>query len=395
MSARPSDPRIALSALTQVRRVIYGVQAVLIAADGLSGHFHGHHYVAAAVVAVLVIGDVLRSRVPAEPRSLEIAVWAHVLLDTVALAAISFSEDHAHAPLEAFVLVELAIASAALTANRAWTLAGVVLAITLGSTAVSHGAEVEHGLGHAGAVLAIVWFGTRLARAQREQEEQLREAEADRERTARLASIGTMAAGVAHELGTPLGSIELLAEEAAARLPAQDPGHDVLATLQGQVRRCRGIVDRLVARGEASDGTTSDVRAYVARWVSDWRAAQPDPLAVRLAELPDTAVRGDPTGWRAALWTILDNAARAGAREVQLSGVIADGALHLDVEDDGHGLLDGARERIFEPFWSGWNESGAGLGLYTARRFARSAGGDVRIGLGRAGARVTLSMEVA
>jgi signal transduction histidine kinase len=102
-------------------------------------------------------------------------------------------------------------------------------------------------------------------------------------------------------------------------------------------------------------------------------------LVLALDGLPDS-IECDPTLIRIALSNLLDNAVKySDGGTVEFTGSASDGNIKFSVSDEGQGLKDGDTERLFERFARGTvkKASGAGLGLYVARRIARLHGGDV------------------
>jgi two-component system sensor histidine kinase RegB len=310
------------------------------------------------------------------------APLAHVIVDVLTIGAFVFAWAEPHQPLEVFWLVLVALVATFEPAPRAWGVTAFAILVAVASLVLpglvgfsAHGESTVHLVAHAatfglGAV-AITGFLSAIADASRRQSLALTDAEEQRDRAARLAAVGTLAAGVAHELATPLGSIGLLAEEIA-----HDPS--ALPGLQAQLARCRTILDRMLARGAGSDGRTAPVDGLVASWVEQWRHGNPGtPLVCETQPVP--AVRGGADGWRAALWTVLDNAKRAGPPiHVQLAPGAA-GAVLL-VDDHGPGVSAEVARRVGEPFLTRWRGGGgAGLGLYVARTFAVDAGGELTL----------------
>ena len=312
------------------------------------------------------------------------AARAHALWDWFGLTALLTAWGEPHQPLSVFYLVDGALIATFSGRRAAWIACALAIAgqsiasllpVALGTAA--HSDPAVHLLAHTAtfslSAAALAHFLGGVSEASEEARRALREASEREERSARLAAIGTLAAGVAHELATPLGSIGLLAEE----IP-HDPAAMVL--LRGELARCRSILDRMLARPSPSEGRTEDLASELASWIDAWRRAHAGlSLSVDLGAGERAAVRGSAEGWRAALWTALDNAALAGPPIAVTLGH-TETTLVLTIEDSGPGIDPEIAARIGEPFLSRWpSGQGAGLGLYVARTFARGTGGDLRL----------------
>jgi two-component system sensor histidine kinase RegB len=377
------DPTLALRWLGRARRGTLAAQALLMLAAEAGTQLHLHTPALLIVLGGWAVVDitlvVITRRRPPSPR----LVIASAALDLAALTGILAYSGGPHNPLLFAYLAWLALLAMVLPATQAWAAAGA--AMVLEAFVVYHPAasgfapEVmtpSHLVSHVAtfdvSAAAITWVVTRLSAALRERDAAEREIQRRREVTDRLAALGTLAAGVAHELGTPLGAIQLLAEEARRHLDdgsAEAP----LSTLVEQVARCRSILDRLRGRdGPSAPEATLDV----ARWIEEWRRAAPNVSVVSTG--PDGArVAGSEESWRAALWVALDNARRAGGRHVRVDIEEDEAMITLSVEDDGRGVDEETARHAGEPFWTGWG--GTGLGLFVARSFAQSVGGDVTL----------------
>ena len=250
----------------------------------------------------------------------------------------------------------------------------------------------------------ISTFSLRMSESLRKRGEELDRARSDAEAAERLAALGTLAAGTAHELNTPLGTIAILAGELAAQLDGDRRAE--AEEIRKQVKRCKEIISTMLApRGgadveEAKEFEVAPVlEAAVRRWQEGRPGPQPqlavDPRAVRArARLPVRA-------FEQAIANLLDNAAEATegrpAREVRVSLSRSRDELHLTIADNGVGVPEPLLRRIGEPFFTTKEPGrGAGLGLYLARHVVEREGGEMRVesAEGR-GTRITLTVPEA
>ncbi|MES2645206.1 MAG: HAMP domain-containing sensor histidine kinase [Myxococcota bacterium] len=399
---RPStvDPALALRWLSQARRGVVLAQTLLLAIAWVGTDVRPPLTPLVALLGGLAAFDFAeRRRTPTARR-----VIAHAAVDLSALTGILLVTGGAQNPLQAFYLVEVALLAIVLPGRAAWAATGAALVLQAAATLLAldipgFDEEPHHHLGHlAGHVLAfdlaavaVTAFVGRLSAALREREAALRASEAERAHGERLAALGTLAAGTAHALGTPLGAIELLGEELAI-----EPSAETLGTLRGEVRRCRAILDRMLAGDGGADGSTDRIGERVAAWVEAWRAGQPDEVRVTLVGEPILAsVLGGEDGWRDATWTVLDNA-RAAGEPIRVTTRLDAGRVVVAVEDSGLPVPAERLARAGQPFFSAWpGRKGTGLGLYVARTFARAASGDVMLEpCADTGTRAILSMAV-
>ncbi len=218
-----------------------------------------------------------------------------------------------------------------------------------------------------------------------------------RARQDKLAAMGRMSAGIAHELRNPLAAIAqanaLMLEDAL--VPAQ---HQLAHIVADNVRRLKRIIDDVmaVAPGTATAGESLDAVAEVQQVCDDWLGAAPDEMAARdrlLIELPlgPLPVRFDADHLRRVLVNLLDNAARhatgaAGALKLRLAGGVLPGTLHLTVASDGPAIMPDVERHLFEPFFS-TRSRGSGLGLYICRELCERHGASIEFGLAPPGAR--------
>jgi two-component system, OmpR family, sensor histidine kinase PrrB len=209
---------------------------------------------------------------------------------------------------------------------------------------------------------------------------------ADRERA--LAATRRFTADAGHELRTPLTSVQatLSALSRHPDIPVAQRTELVLDALS-EHRRLVDLLDGLqaMARGDASPGETGDVELCEVVAASLDQASSRHPAVTWTSELPEEAVwlRGWEPGLRLLVDNLLENAARHGRPDGTVAvSVDAAGGPAIAVEDDGPGIAEDDRERIFEPFVriDGTEAPGSGLGLALVRQQVRAHGAQIEVG---------------
>ena len=212
-------------------------------------------------------------------------------------------------------------------------------------------------------------------------ETSLRAVQQTRARDQRLASLGRMTAGIAHEIRNPIAAMRLRAENALAGPPARQS--DGLHAVLGEIVRLDGLVKSLMALVQPLD--LAVVEFELAPWLREratqarQRGTQPS-IDVTLT-CDDGSVCGDPWHLARALDNLLDNAVRHAAARVWIEANVdaANRSAVIRVIDDGPGVSPDVAERLFEPFATGRTD-GNGLGLALAQEVAIAHGGQVEYG---------------
>ncbi|WP_232493302.1 sensor histidine kinase [Novosphingobium kaempferiae] len=191
------------------------------------------------------------------------------------------------------------------------------------------------------------------------------------------------ASAVSHEFKTPLagisGAIELLQDHGADMSEAER--ERFLANMAADSQRLSRLVGRLMelARADVMVGG-SDARALVAdviAAVADALSTGGFTVAVDLAGAAPS-VSMDADALEAVLTTLAENARQAGATRLDITLAVADGLVLIDLADDGPGIPEGDRERVFDPFFTSKRaQGGTGLGLAIARSLLAAYGGDL------------------
>ena len=201
--------------------------------------------------------------------------------------------------------------------------------------------------------------------------------------TERLAAVGELAAGVAHELRNPLTSVKLLIQTAAQRQPGTVLAGRQLQVVQQEVARMESTIQGLLdfARPPDLHSVAHDLRTTVRRALNlvDGRAKQQRVEIVENMPSAPVIVNGDPEQLHQIFVNLLLNGIEAMPQGGSLIvGIEADNDVRrvcrIIVSDSGDGIPQAILERIFEPFATS-KEHGTGLGLAISHRIAKEHGG--------------------
>ncbi|MCB4820365.1 ATP-binding protein [Roseicella aerolata] len=238
-----------------------------------------------------------------------------------------------------------------------------------------------------------------------------REAQAALVASAKLATLGEMATGLAHELNQPVSTMALAAENAANALHRRgaEAIPDALKRMERislLAQRAKGIIDHLRAFGRIDPGTLESVAlADVLAGATMLAGAALREAEVTLAlDLPEglPPVRGRALLLEQVLINLLLNArdAMLGAatpeRRITVTGRAEGGWVTLRIADTGPGIPEAVLPRLFEPFFTTKAPGqGTGLGLSLCQGILRSLGGEITAANGASGAEFRLRLRAA
>lgn len=352
--------------------------------------------VSAAIAAMVGVNLLTAWRLRRTTAVSDLEFFSQLLADVAAITAILYFSGGSTNPLVSFYLVPLVIA--AITLPAAWTWGMALLTAScytllmfrfyplMPSDGDLDTAVYLHLTGmwltFVLSAFVIAFFVVRMREAIRERDRQIAAAREDTLRNERIVALGTLAAGAAHELGTPLATMAVLANELQQRYADQPDLAEDMQILREQVDVCKGILSGILAsagqaRGEDAQGMKLDqfLDALLERWVLmrpqvearvKWHASGTAPF-----------IAADQTLMQALL-NLLNNAADASPHSVEVEGSWQDGHLQIRILDRGPGLSPDVAQRAGEAFFT-TKKQGLGIGLFLANATIERFGGQVSL----------------
>ena len=325
--------------------------------------------------------------------------FLQLTVDMVAWGAFLYFTGGVTNPAISLLLPVVAVGASILPALQAWLLA--VLAVVLYSLlwqyhqpvylADADQAMYWHLAGmwisFAFSAVTVVWFIVRLNSELARRDDELAAVNAARARDAYVVGLGKLAAGAAHRLGTPLGTLRILTDDVASRAELPAEVHEDVQLMREQVDHCRDILNGLTREAgqqRAEGGGAVDAFAWARAVAERWQRLRPGAALVIGAGVADGGEAGAvivaDASLGEALHNLIDNAANANARAgkgdvaVELATGREDGLVLVEVLDRGPGL-DPARVEAARHAPLGGHAEGMGVGLMLAHAAIEHHGG--------------------
>ena len=238
----------------------------------------------------------------------------------------------------------------------------------------------------------IAFYAWRIGQETRQMSQALTAAELILAREQRLSALDGLAAAAAHQLGTPLSTIALVAKELEREVPRESPWSEDITLLRTQAARCRDILSELSKSGP---GREDDYFAHIPlshlieEVVSPLRTAGVE-IKVRLTDAaPSSKPSGEPViprnpGLIHALVNLVENAADFAKSTVTIDASYDQDKVRLRIADDGPGFSQNIINYLGEPYvtsrprgYVGNEEAGMGLGFFIAKTFLERSGATV------------------
>jgi len=414
LPARAPDPpvgRVRLRTLVSVRWVAVAGQAAAI----LTVYFgYGFEFPVAATLGAVAVSAVLNAVLmldrPRAGRLDDRAAGAVLAYDVMQLATLLYFTGGLQNPFSVLLVAPVAVAATSLT-RRSTVALGVLAMLCAALLAGWHHplpGGVDGSMPRAYAfglwlalALTIVFVAAyvgRLADEARQMSDALAAAQAALAREQRMSAVGGLAAAAAHELGTPLATIALVAKE-LTRDAADGPVREDAQLLLSEAMRCRDILARLAAKPEGG-GPEGDpfprpklsvlIGEIAARYA---RAGIVPEIATDYADGIDPRTARTPELVQ-ALGTLVENACQFARERVGVRAWSDADAVGVDIVDDGPGFPAEVLGRLGEPYVSTRAGEGEhmGLGIFIATTLLSRGGGAVSCAnTPGGGARVTVT----
>ena len=322
-------------------------------------------------------------------------IFTALCIDAGALTWLLYFSGGVSNPFSALFVMQIVLAAVLLRRRYVW-------AFVLGTSAVMaalslfhlplrlpEGADERLGLLVQGSIINFVLIAVLLAafvsrtirnvRARDAWMADSRQQAAEQEHIVRM---GLLASGAAHELGTPLASINVILGD-WRHIPAIKFDPELVADveqMQSEVDRCKTIVTNILMAAGAARGQSPQVMRlsdFLGEVAQDWRTRGTDMAVTVLGPSPhDPRIIADGA-LRQVLSALIDNAAEAGAASLTLNAVADSEQLILTFLDDGPGFPDAILSKLGQPYQSTKGRAGAGLGLFLLVNTMRTLGGEV------------------
>jgi two-component system sensor histidine kinase RegB len=329
----------------------------------------------------------------------------HIGVDIVAFTTVLYLTGGPTNPFVSLYLVPIALAAISLPAAYAWLVGAACAAgysllwwrsVPLPSAHAHLGGDFDlHLIGmwinFVVAASLIVLFVGRMARLIRERDRALAELREAALRDQQIVELGTLAAGTAHEINTPLATLALLIEELDESVT--DPAQKVrLEEMMAEIETINARLNRIavgVGADRSSGARPVALKAYIDELMTAWAQAHPNvKLDVKL-DMPDDGTRivAEAT-IEQAIRNVLDNAAHAtlanGCGEIDVVVAASGTRLDIAVVDRGSGLDPAIRDDVGLKIVS-TKERGLGIGLLLSRAALQRFGGRLELKQGSAG----------
>ena len=201
----------------------------------------------------------------------------------------------------------------------------------------------------------------------------------------KLLAVSSLAANIAHEMSTPIASMQLLTDNIANELDEDDELQDDIALLKSQILTCRQSLDVLKNQIKASQNSNFEpnnqqfctkIHEILPKVVKDWQFLHPH-IVVNLPRIDNFLLKIDEEQLYAILINVFNNAVQAGAKRIDIELTEQNNVAKIAIFDNGYGIDDEVLNRLNKQTLISSN--GWGLGLMLAKTVLENVGGEIMI----------------
>jgi len=342
--------------------------------------------------------------------------FVHILWDIALFSTVLYFSGGASNPFVSYYLVPLSISAAILPWGFTWAVAAITLSCysllliyhqpidALMPDQLSHiNQHTENGhhpgpnlhivgmwLNYLISTLVITYFVVKMAAALRHQQQDLVAKREDELRDQQIMAVATLAAGTAHELGTPLATMSILLKEMSINSTSKDPQlckqqykqqREDIQLLNQQVTRCKKILEKLTSTAETHSykqvqSMPADI--FIKQVVQNWQLLQPDTrYHLQLPDEPAPLIAAE-SSLEQAIINLLNNAARVVQEKIEIHAQWFEAEIKIQIIDDGPGIPKEIAEQIGKPFLRS-KGGGLGLGLFLTHASIERLGGSITL----------------
>lgn len=348
------------------------------------------------VLGVITLLAYLRTLRPWPVTDLEYG--AQLCIDVVGLSFLLYFSGGANNPFVSYYLVPLVICAAVMPRSYTWCIAilslgayslllfyHVPLPLFTPGQHTGHNAMNIHVVGmwvnFFVSVGLITYFVVGMGAALRRQEREVSEKREDELRNEQILAVAGLAAGTAHELGTPLATMAVLLEELEETETRADRIDDY-RLLQEQIQRCKLILEKLTRTAQLTDvGETHRVglTAYARGIVDQWLVTRPEvSITVDILGTGESPMLEVEFTLGQAVENLLNNAANAWPKDIRVELDWDEHQATIAVCDKGPGIPTHLMDKIGKPIIRDGG-SGLGLGLLISHATVNRYGGEIEL----------------
>lgn len=348
------------------------------------------------MLAVLNLATWIRLRRKWPVSSIEF--FAQLLVDVFALSALLYFSGGSTNPFISLYLLPLTIAAAALPWAYTWVMAAVTIScytlmlfyyLPLPHDHEEHNSEFNlhvsgMWLAFVLSTMLIAWFVVKMGISIRERDKDLALAREQALRNEQIIALGTLAAGAAHELGTPLATMAVVTGELQDEYKENREFQDNIRILRDQITQCKHTLTQLLAdagQARAEEGSGQAVDSFLRQVLDKWQLMRPSVQFTYRGSGVEPAPQILNTQLLSqSILNLLNNAADASLKHIEIEVSWNYQELHLQILDYGDGLTGEAVQRAGQPFFtSKASGQGFGIGLFLANANIERFGGRVRL----------------